>query len=315
MTDMGALEHFLNVRVTRSCSHIQIDQSVYTQKVLDTFRVHLGTETKVRKCPRPSDTMDRIAKEPKECSEEDQRYVDNFPYRSMLGALLYLSMNTRPDIAYAVGLLSRFGSKVTCMLMVYLLQYIRGTVQMGIRFSGSRFDMHVFTDADWAGDVLTRPSTTGYVVFAAGGPLAWGSQLQATVATSSMQSEYQGMYAGMQVTVWFRGVLSEISLPLCEPTPFFLDSQSAEDLAMKPVYHERSKHIEIKYHWIREHVDPEGEHRTATLIQMKTADQPADIFTKALTGPVFESHRKKVLGQQRKASASVTGDNRRKRPR
>ena len=206
--------------------------------MLDTFSAPLGTENKIRKCPLPSDTMDRIAKEPKECSEEDHRYVDNFPYRSMLDVLLYLSMNTRPDISYAVGLLSRFGSKptkVTCMLIVYLLQYIRGTVQMGIRFSGSRFDIHVFTDADWAGDVLTRRSTTGYVVFAAGGPLAWGSQLQATVATSSMQSEYQGMYAGMQVTVWFLGVLSEISLPLCEPTPFSPDSQSAEDLVMNPV--------------------------------------------------------------------------------
>ena len=158
MTDMGALEHFLNVRVTRSCSYIQLDQSVYSQKVLDTFSAHLGTENKTRKCPLPSDTMDRIVKEPKECSEEDQRYVDNFRYQRMLGALLYLSMNTFPDISYVVGLLSPFRSKptkVTCMLMVYLLQYVRGTVQMGIRFSGSRFDMHVFTDADWAGDVLT----------------------------------------------------------------------------------------------------------------------------------------------------------------
>ena len=126
MTDMGALEHFLNVCVTRSRSYIQLDQSVYTQKVLDTFSAHLGTENKIRKRPLPSDTMDRIAKEPKECSEEDQWHVDNFPHRKMLGALLYLSMNTRPDISYAVGLLSRFGSKptkVTCMLMVYLMQY------------------------------------------------------------------------------------------------------------------------------------------------------------------------------------------------
>ena len=221
MTDMGALEHFLNVRVTRSCSYVQLDQSVYSQKVFDTFSAHIGTENKTRKCPLPSDTMDRIAKEPKEGSEEDQRYVNNnFPYRSMLGALLYLSMNTRPDISYAVGLLSRFGSKptkVTCILMVYLLQYRRGTVEMSIRFSGSRFDMHVFTDAAWTGDVLTRRSTTGYMVIAAGGPLAWGSQLQATVAISSMQSEYQGMYAKMQVTVWFRGVLSEISLLCANP--------------------------------------------------------------------------------------------------
>ena len=123
-------------------------------------------------------------------------YLDNFPCRSLLGALLYLSMNTRTDIVYAVGLLSRVGSKPTvqtCHLVVYLMQYVRGTVSCGIRFSGSIFDMHVFTDADWAGDVLTRRSTTGYVVFAAGGPLAWQSKLQTTVATSSMQSEYQVM--------------------------------------------------------------------------------------------------------------------------
>ena len=111
------------------------------------------------------------------------------------------------------------------------------------------------------------------------------------------------------------GVLSEISLPLCEPTPFFLDSQSAEDLALNPVYHKRSKHIEIKYHWIREHVDPEGEFRTAQLIHVRTADQSADIFTKALTGPVFDTHSKRIMGEQRKASTRVAEDNKKKRLR
>ena len=126
-------------------------------------------------------------------------------------------MNTRPDIAYAVGLLSRFGSKPTvqtCHLKVYLMQYELGTVSCGIRFSGSMFDMHVFTDADWASDVLTRRSTTGYVVFAAGGLLAWQSKLQTTETTPSMQSEYQAMYAGQQAIVWLRGALAELDLRL-----------------------------------------------------------------------------------------------------
>ena len=94
--------------------------------------------------------------------------MDNFSYRSLLGALLYLSMNTRPDMSYAVGLLSRFGSHptvATCKLMVHALQYLRGTVHMGIRYSGSMFDLHVFTDADWAGDVITRRSTTNLLIF------------------------------------------------------------------------------------------------------------------------------------------------------
>ena len=115
---MGALDHFLNVRVTRLSSCTQLDQSVYSQKVLDTFSAHLGTGTKTRKCPLSSDTMDRIAKEPKECSEEDQRDLDNFPYRNMLGALLY---QHEAEHIIRWGLLYRFGSKsteVTCTLMV-----------------------------------------------------------------------------------------------------------------------------------------------------------------------------------------------------
>ncbi len=227
-------------------------------------------------------------------------------------------MNTRPDIAYAVGLLARFATKpsvVTCRLIVYLMQYLRGTVNKGIKFSGSSFDMHVFTDADWAGDVISRRSTTGYVVFGAGGPIAWQSKLQPTVSTSSMQSEYQALYAGMQEIVWLRGVMAELGLPFVEPTPFFLDSQSAEDLATNPVYHKRSKHIEIKYHWVREHVDPDGEFKTAQLIHVGTADQTADIFTKSVHGTAFETHRTRSLGKKRKAAASVMSDNAIKRSR
>ena len=115
-------------------------------------------------------------------------------------------------MSYAVGLLSRFGSHptvATCKLMVYASQYLLDTVYMGIRYSGSMFDLHVFADADWAGDVITRRSTTGYIVFAAGELIAWQSKLQTTVSTSSMQSEYQATYAGMQELVWLRGVMAE----------------------------------------------------------------------------------------------------------
>ena len=106
----------------------------------------------------PSDASERIARVESERSEDGRVCLeDNFPYRSQLGALLYLSMNTRPDVAYEVGLLFRLGAKSTvhtCHLMVYLMQY--GTVSWSIIFSGSMFDMHIFTDADWAYDVLTR---------------------------------------------------------------------------------------------------------------------------------------------------------------
>jgi hypothetical protein len=106
-------------------------------------------------------------------------------------------------------------------MLVYLMQYLRGTVGKGIIFSGKSFDMHIFTYSDWAGDVLTRGSTTGYVVLAAGGPISWQSKLQMTVSTSSMQAEYQAIYAGMQEVVWLRGVMTELGL-FFEPTRTFL---------------------------------------------------------------------------------------------
>ena len=213
MSDMGELEHFLNIRVTRTRKYMQLNQTVYAAKVLNMFEAFLGPTQKTRKYPLPSNAVDLIAQEQEELSEEQQRWLDNFPYRSLLGALLYLSMNTRPNMSYAVGLLSRFGSHptiATCKLMVYALQYLRGTVHMGFRYSGSMFDLHVFTDADWAGDVITHRSNTGYIVFAAGGPIAWQSKLQTTVSTSSIQSEYQATYAGMKELVWLRGVMAEI---------------------------------------------------------------------------------------------------------
>ena len=319
MTDMGELEHFLNVRVTRTKDCIRMDQTVYINKVLEVNEEYLGPTGKTRKQPLPATAMDAIGRDDSsEATNDEQSYLDNFPYRSLLGALLYLSMNTRPDISYAVGVLSRLANKptlVTCKLMVYLMQYVRGTVDKGINFSGSDFDMHVFTDADWAGDTLTRRSTTGYVVFGAGGPIAWQSKLQTTVSTSSMQSEYQAMYAGMQELVWLRGVMAELSLPCVEPTPFFLDSQSAEDLALNPVYHKRSKHIEIKYHWVREHVNPDGPYRTAQLVHVRSADQSADLYTKALVGSMLETHRTRNLGEKRKSSNDVRADNSRSQRR
>ncbi len=141
-------------------------------------------------------------------------------------------------------------------------------------------------------------------MFAAGGPIAWQSKLQTTVSTSSMQSKYQAMYAGMQEIVWLRGVLGEIGITQCEPTPFFLDSQSAEDLAMNPVFHKRSKHIAIKYHWVRQHVVG-GKFGTARLIHVCTGDMSADIFTKALSGPVFIKHRETLSGNKRSSSSVV----------
>ena len=119
------------------------------------------------------------------------------------------------------------------MLMVYLLKYLQGSTYKDIRFS---FDLHVFSDSDRAGDQVTKRSTTGDIVLACGGPIVWQSKLQNTSSTSSLQEEYQAVYAGMQELVWLRGGgFCEIGRPEDEPTPFFIDGQSAEDITLNLV--------------------------------------------------------------------------------
>jgi len=226
---------------------------------------------------------------------KQQAYVDSFPYQELLGSLLYLAVNTRPDIAFAVNACARYSNSPTyaaCRTLVRILDYVSNTYDVGIVFRGTDFDIHGFCDSDWAGDIDTRRSTTGYLTFMAGGPIAWQSRLQTTVATSSMEAEYMAAYALIQEICWLRGVLSELGFNSDEPTRVYMDSKSAIDLANNPVHHKRSKHIAIKYHWIRQMV---GRH-LVKLVHVASEMQLADMLTKALAEVIFNELTERVLG-------------------
>jgi len=123
-----------------------------------------------------------------------------------------------------------------------------------------------------------------------------------------MKAEYQCLYNGLQEMIWSRGVTREVGLKIDEPTPLFLDSQqSAQDISENPVQHQRSKHIEIKYHMIREHVDPE-QFNTAKLIHVSSRQQMADIYTKALRGPIFIEQRERNLGEKFKTTEQIIAE-------
>ena len=111
-----------------------------------------------------------------EMTERQAQFASRFPYQNVIGALLYLAINTRPDISYSVGVLARHcisPSFKACQAVVRVLMYIRSTAHIGIEYYDRDLDLHAYSDADWAGDLDSRRSTTGYVVFAAGGPIAW----------------------------------------------------------------------------------------------------------------------------------------------
>ena len=296
MKDLGELNYYLGMKVTRTADYIQLDQHRYTLDILSKYD-HLLQEFANKKYATPMEKDLKLRKAEAESMSEQQRdYVERFPYQNIVGALLYLSINTRPDISYAVGVLARFCKNPNyraCKALLRVLIYLRGTAERGIRYTGDDLKVYAYSDADWAGDLDSRRSTTGYVVYAAGGPIAWQSKLQTTIAVSTMEAEYMAAFGAIQELIWTKGVMSELDFDYVGPMILHMDSQSAMALAKNPTHHKRSKHIDIKYHWLREHTYENG---TVELVHCATGDMVADVMTKALDGPLHEKHAVNATG-------------------
>ena len=213
MKDLGELNYYLGMKVTRTAEYIQLDQHRYTLDILTKYD-HLLKEFKNKNYTTTMEKDLKLRKsETASMSEQQRDYVERFPYQNIVGALLYLSINTRPDISYAVGVLARFSKNPNfraCKALLRVLIYLRGTAERGIRYTGDDLNVYAYSDADWAGDLDSRRSTTGYVVYAAGGPIAWQSKLQTTIAVSTMEAEYMAAFGAIQELIWTKGVLSEL---------------------------------------------------------------------------------------------------------
>ena len=160
-----------------------------------------------------------------------------------------------------------------------------------IRYSGSSLDLHVYSDSDWGSDNDTRRSTSGVLIMMAGGPVNWMSKLQPIVTVSSMEAEYLACFFAIQDVVWIRQLLKDIDLERSRPTKVYIDNQSARQLAMNPVHQQRSKHIDIKYHWICDKVAAQE----IELVHVPTTEQRADFLTKTLSADVFWRHAVAIM--------------------
>ncbi|CAM8958294.1 unnamed protein product [Rhodiola kirilowii] len=211
-------------------------------------------------------------------------------FKSIVGSLRYLT-STRPDIVYGVGLISRFMEKLQqshLLAAKRILRYISGTIDYGIMYSHTEeFCLTGFTDSDWAGDVETRKSTSGYAFYLGDGVISWSSKKQQVVALSTAEAEYIAVTTAACQAVWLRRILEDLKHKQEGPTKIMCDNKSAIALAKNPVFHGRSKHIGIIYHYIRELVK-DGE---IELEFCKTDEQVADIFTKDLSSDKFELFR------------------------
>jgi hypothetical protein len=213
-------------------------QTDYCLKILTTYKHWFSMFKTPRTTPLPASFHELVAAETEPLDPTDFNYdwLIMFFYLQIIGALLYLAMNTRPDIMFAVCLLARY-SKTRQQAACRGVAHLSGTVGMGIRYTIDSsmlgkaiqliLDIYGMSDADWASCLKTRRSTFGWLVFALGGVIAWGSKLMATIAASSMESEYMSAYHLGQQLLWYRGLMKEIGYPINKPTPFFMDAAAA----------------------------------------------------------------------------------------
>lgn len=223
--------------------------------------------------------------------DESGKPVDSTLYKSMVGGLRYL-VYTRPDVAFAVGIMSRFMERPTTMhlsAVKRILRYIKGTLEYGLVYTkgSGNYLLCGYSDSDLAGQVDDRKSTGGMTFYLNESLITWVSQKQRCVALSSYEAEFMAATAAACQGIWLRDLLNQISDAVSGPVVLYIDNKSAIDLAKNPVFHGRSKHIDIRYHFIRECVE-RGE---IIIKHVKTDEQRADVLTKALSTIKFEKMR------------------------
>ena len=272
MSDLGMLSYYLGIEVKQGVDGITISQSSYTKKILETSGM-----AGCNPCDTPMEQRLNLYK-----SKEGEA-VKVTEYRSIIGSFRYL-VNTRPDIAFAVGVVSRYmeaPNKSHWSAVKRILRYLRGTIGYGCKYiTGAELRPLLlgFSDSDFAGDVEDRKSTTGVVYFLGGNMVTWASHKQRIVALSSCEAEYVAAAAAACQGVWLSRLIADMLGVKETPVKLLMDNMSAIALSKNPVYHERSKHIDTRYHFLRQCIE-EGK---VEVDHVGTAEQLADIFTKAL---------------------------------
>ncbi|CAI0414884.1 unnamed protein product [Linum tenue] len=198
---------------------------------------------------------------------------------------------TRPDIMFSVCLLSRYMESPTRQHMLAakrILRYLKGTLSYGIWYEkgGEGSCLVGYTDSDYAGDLNDRKSTSGYVFFLAGGAVSWASKKQPVVTLSTTEAEFVAAAGCAAQCVWSRRILDQMGWKksVNQPTRIFCDNNSAIKLSKNPVLHGRSKHIDVRFHFLRDLVKDEA----VELVYCGTGEQVADIMTKVVKGETFE---------------------------
>jgi hypothetical protein len=295
--DMGPASLYLGIRITRDRSRrkLWLSQKSYCLELLRVWNMSNCTTATTPMIMKP------YLLPPSQTALPDVKDDDIKPlFQKLVGSLIYLAISTRPDISYAAMALGQFNANPTRTHLVAgkrVLRYIAGTLDLALEFNfdggvvpatiGGFIRNCAVSDADWASDESDRKSISGYCFYFFNSLVSWSAVKQKTISLSSTEAEYYSMTHAIKEALWIRVFLSLLSFPIPRPFPLLSDNQSACALANNSAITSRSKHIDIRHHFIRDHIT-DG---TFCTNWIPTTDMPADIFTKPLPLPIFQKHR------------------------
>lgn len=287
LKEVDSLNLLLGLTIERlDNSSISLSQSAYFERAFKHFDI--WDDLYPLDTPLPPKVKIIARDEP--LNAEEAIFMKNKPFRQILGCLLWGASSSRPDISFAcsaLGSIQLNPAPEHWTLLMGICRYVKGTIDYGLLYQlpsvgeseeGSGLKPLGYTDTDWAGCVNTRRSTSGYVFFMGGAPVCWSSKRQSVVALSSTEAEYIALTRSSQQAMWMKYWLDEVDLPEDLPFTLFCDNLGAISLTETTKAHGLSKHLQIRFHYIRGRVEAEE-----ILVQsISSQDNVADIFTKSL---------------------------------